>query len=46
LPVMSFAHNGEDIDKKKTISKSYTVTKEDKLEIDNSFGNVVISTWD
>src|SRR5258708_5954629 len=46
MPVLGLAHNGEDIDKKKTISKSYTVTKEDKLEIENSFGNVMISTWD
>jgi hypothetical protein len=46
LPVLGIARNGEDIDKKKTISKSYTVTKEDKLEIENSFGNVVINTWD
>lgn len=46
LPVLGLARNGDDIDKKKTISKSYTVTKEDKLEIENSFGNIVINTWD
>ncbi|MFI5154694.1 MAG: hypothetical protein ACHQEM_00820 [Chitinophagales bacterium] len=46
LPAMSFAANGDDIDKKKNLSKSYTVTASDKLEIDNSFGNVVINTWE
>jgi len=46
LPAFSFAGDGEDIDKKRTISKSYTVTSGDKLSIENSFGNVVINTWD
>jgi hypothetical protein len=46
LPFISIAGNGDDIDKKKTISKSYTVTPNDKLSIENSFGDVVISTWD
>lgn len=46
-PVFSLAASGgEETQKKKTISKSYTVTAEDKLEIDNSFGNVAVSTWD
>jgi hypothetical protein len=46
-PVFSLAASGgEETQKKKTISKSYTVTADDKLEIDNSFGNVVVSTWD
>ncbi len=46
VPVLSFAGNGDDVEKKKTISKSYTVTSGDKLNIENSFGNVVIHTWD
>jgi hypothetical protein len=46
LPMFSFAGNGDDVDKKKTISKTYDVTKDDKLSIENSFGNVVIATWD
>lgn len=46
LPAFSYAGNDDDIDKKRTISKSYTVTSSDKLHIENSFGNVVISTWD
>ena len=46
LPVISFAGTGDDIDKKKTINRSYTVTTSDKLEIENSFGDVVVNTWD
>src|ERR1700733_6637635 len=48
LPALSFAGNGngDEVEKKKTISKSYTVTSGDKLNIENSFGNVVIHTWD
>lgn len=45
LPAMSKAATGDDIDKKKNISKTYTVGPNDKLEIENSFGNVVINTW-
>jgi hypothetical protein len=39
-------NNGEEVKKKRTINKSYTVNADDKLEIENSFGNVVVSTWD
>jgi len=46
VPAFSFAGDGDDVDKKRTISKSYTVTSSDKLSIENSFGNVVVSTWD
>ncbi len=46
IPAVSFAGNDDDVEKKKTISRSYTVTDKDKLSIDNSFGNVVINTWD
>ena len=46
-PVMAVAANGdEDVRKQKLINKHYDVTADDKLEIDNSFGNVVVSTWD
>ena len=46
MPSLSFAGNKDDADKKKTISKSYTVTSSDKLSIENTFGDVVINTWD
>jgi hypothetical protein len=46
LPLVSLAGNGDLIEKKKTISKSYSVTSSDKLSIENSFGNVVVTTWD
>ncbi|HMH33434.1 MAG TPA: hypothetical protein VK543_10410 [Puia sp.] len=46
LPALSFAGDKDDIDKKKTITRTYNVTASDKLEIENSFGNVVINTWD
>ena len=46
-PVLSLAANGdEEVRKKRTISKSYNVSADDKLEIENSFGNVVVNTWD
>jgi len=44
LPAFSYAD--DDVEKKRAINKSYTVTSSDKLSIENSFGNVVISTWD
>jgi hypothetical protein len=47
LPALSHAAgNGDGSEKKKTISKSYTVSPSDKLKIENSFGDVVINTWD
>jgi hypothetical protein len=46
-PVMTKAANGDgDVRKQRLINKHYDVTADDKLKIDNSFGNVVISTWD
>jgi hypothetical protein len=45
-PLLSMANNGENIEKKRTISKSYNVGPDDRLSIENSFGNVIITTWD
>ena len=45
-PLLSIAHNGDDVDKKRTISKTYTVGPDDRLSIENSFGNVSVETWD
>lgn len=46
-PVMTIAARGdEDVRKQRLINKHYDVTADDKLEIDNQFGNVVVSTWD
>ncbi|HEY4937010.1 MAG TPA: hypothetical protein VII44_10535 [Puia sp.] len=45
-PVMTKANNGDNIEKKRTISKSYNVSPDDRLSIENSFGNVIITTWD
>lgn len=46
-PLKTLAANGdEDIRKQRLINKHYPVTADDKLEIENSFGNVVVSTWD
>src|SRR5882762_11254265 len=45
LSDMATGHR-EDVQRRRTINKSYNVTAEDKLEIENSFGNVMISTWD
>ena len=40
------AGGDEDVRKKKTINKSYNVGPDDKLEIENQFGNVKVTTWD
>jgi hypothetical protein len=46
-PVMTLAANGdEDVRKQRLINRNYPVTADDKLEITNQFGNVVVSTWD
>ena len=42
-PFLSVAQN---VRKTKLINRSYTVTAQDKLQIDNSFGDVTINTWD
>lgn len=42
-PLSSQAQNNR---KTKVINRSYTVTAEDKLQIDNSFGDVTVNTWD
>jgi hypothetical protein len=36
----------QDVRRQRLINKSYDVTADDKLQIDNQFGNVVVSTWD
>lgn len=45
-PVTGFAQRGQDVRRQKLINKSYDVSGDDKLSIDNQFGNVVVSTWD
>lgn len=48
-PLSSPAQKGSDrgdVRKSKLINRSYTVTAEDKLQIENSFGDVTVSTWD
>ena len=46
-PLLSHAAAGdEDVKKQKLINRSYDVTSDDKLKIDNQFGNVTVSTWD
>jgi hypothetical protein len=45
-PVLGMAKDGDNIEKKRTISKSYNVGPDDRLSIENSFGNVDITTWD
>jgi hypothetical protein len=45
-PIHSRGGGDDEVTKKKTINKSYNVTATDKLDIDNQFGDVMISTWD
>jgi hypothetical protein len=40
------ANTGDNIEKKRTISKSYAVGPDDRLSIENSFGNITVTTWD
>ncbi len=41
----AFAADGPDIEKKKTYSKSYSIDGNDKVNINNQFGQVKITTW-
>jgi hypothetical protein len=45
-PLLSMAHDGDNVERKRTISKTYTVGPDDLLGIENSFGNVTVETWD
>jgi len=45
-PFLSMANTGDNVEKKRTITKSYTVGPDDRLSIENSFGNIVVTTWD
>jgi len=45
-PLITMAHDGDNVDKKRTISKTYTVGPDDRLSVENSFGNVSVETWD
>ncbi|HWB94694.1 MAG TPA: hypothetical protein VG605_22720, partial [Puia sp.] len=45
-PVIAHATGNQDVRRQKLINKSYDVTADDRLSIDNQFGNVIVSTWD
>lgn len=45
-PFLATANSGDNVEKKRTITKSYAVGPDDRLSIENSFGNIVIATWD
>jgi hypothetical protein len=50
-PFLSIAKTGDNgtsdnIEKKRTISKTYNVGPDDRLSIENSFGNISVITWD
>jgi hypothetical protein len=45
VPLLSTAM-GNDGEHRRNISKSYTVSSDEKLSIENSFGDVAVSTWD
>jgi hypothetical protein len=45
-PLLSKANNGDEVEKKRSISKTYNVGPDDRLSIENSFGNVTVTTWD
>ncbi len=45
-PLVSMATGGNEVKKTRLINKSYPVTADDKLDIQNQFGNVTVMTWD
>jgi hypothetical protein len=45
-PLLSMANNGDEVEKKRSITKTYNVGPDDRLSIENSFGNVTVTTWD
>ncbi len=45
LSLQSIAGNGDMVEKKKTVSETYTVSSADKISISNSFGQVKLNTW-
>lgn len=45
-PMIPSAAHAQESKRQRLINKSYDVTSEDKLTIDNQFGNVMVSTWD
>ncbi len=45
-PLLSKANDGDEVEKKRSISKTYNVGPDDRLSIENSFGNVTVTTWD
>lgn len=46
LSSKAFAGHDPDGEKKKTYSKSYTVSNTDKINIENKFGELKFNTWD
>ncbi|AGC78161.1 hypothetical protein LX97_03042 [Nonlabens dokdonensis] len=46
LPLLAVAGPGGKYTKSKKINKTFTVNKSCMVEIENSFGNVTITTWD
>jgi hypothetical protein len=45
-PTLIKANTGDNVEKKRTISKTYKVGPDDRLSIENSFGNIIVATWD
>jgi len=45
-PFLVRAANGDLVEKKRVINKTYRVGPSDRLSIENSFGNIVVTTWD
>jgi hypothetical protein len=45
-PVLTKAAGDDEVRKTRTINRSYNVGPDDKLEIENQFGNVQVATWD
>lgn len=45
LSFQGIAGNRDMVEKKKTVSETYTVSSADKISISNSFGQVKVNTW-
>ncbi|AOW10193.1 DUF4097 family beta strand repeat-containing protein [Flavobacterium gilvum] len=45
IPFLGFSNDGFNYTKQKTISKAYVVNSDAGLNIDNSYGNIFVATW-
>src|SRR6478735_5950093 len=45
IPFLGFSNDAFNYEKQKTINKSYVVNSDAGLNIENSYGNIFVTTW-